>query len=411
MRALIETSILAACLRTGRAGWGRSKPVMGARVYEEETHLQAKLRFVDGAALTAGFVVPVAAFVAWLSASGTLDLFIEQGLLGAVRVGLIAETYASTWIFVEQTLVRNPLLWGFGAGGAVMLVVEALRAAPEDRRGPDVALALFGLSMVLLIGRHTIKFPYVFVNVAPSLALCGAVPMLRLIQRVTAPGAADWSRILVATFGGALLFSSLSLQASRLAVDPRRAQQEAVMNRVEAITQPGDAVFDGIGIVVTRKKATPYSLTLRWMQERDARNHRDIIDRVRSSKTKVAIKNYRWNYLTKDEVRFLDQRFVADWGRVRVAGARIEHRGSEPTSVTAELIASGEYAAVVENHDVRIFVDDALVPGTVKLSAGVHRIRVEGAPQTVVLKLRASADVLLPTLRASRRPLFPAYTD
>jgi len=181
------------------------------------------------------------------------------------------------------------------------------------------------------------------------------------------------------------------------------------MNRVDSITSQEDAVFDGIGIAVTRKKATPYSMTKRWSDERKAGANYNIIKSLKKTQPKVLIWNYRMKHLRKDERVFIDSHFVLDWANVYVVGTTIFHDGPNPTKKTINLLSSSEYAILAtDRQKIRI---DGNIPGPVEfLTAGDHEVVIDGEGQKLQLKYFPAVKILPPPPQ-KRFNLFPLYSD
>lgn len=373
---------------------------------------------LDGIIAIAGFAVPTIPFLIWMHVSGRMEQFLDQCFFHAARAGLISDTYRNTWNFLWQTTLRNPAIWCLGLMGIFILLFEGIK----DKRNPllvenktaiispGIALSLWTFTMFILTIQHTVKFPYLFLNIAPSLAICGSIPLSRIIFFFMIPRPRlNWTRIVFALLSSFILFIEPSLHHKRRLKTDLIQVQSAIMNRVDSITNPEDAVFDGIGIAVTRKKATPYSMTARWGDERKAGANYDIIGPLKNSQPKVLIWNYRMNHLRKDEQAFLDTHFVLDWANVYVVGTSVFHRGPETTIETINLLSSAKYAILAEDrHRIRI---DGKILGSVEfLTAGDHKVIIDGESQKLQLKY-------FPALRIPPPPpqekfqLFPSYSD
>jgi len=397
-----------------------------ARHFREEGWRRTRLLVGRIATAVAGFALPCTGIVLWASNRGALRPFLEQTLQQGAYVGLSASTYSFTWGFVRQTLERNPGFWLLGLMGAVWLLVVSLRRRPqsvdssadpvaeareltEGGVGPAVALGTWTVIMVVAILQHTTKFPYVFLNLSPALAACGAVAVHRLLPAVWGTGIPRWRTALAMTAGTGLLVVLPVAHHVRALGHELIWRQKLLMDRIDALTEPEDAVFDGIGIAVTRRKATPYSMTARWHQERRRGADYPVIEHLRRSRPKIAVRNYRLRSLAAHEKEFIGSHFVHDWANLGVVGAVAVHAGPEPTETEIDLLASARY--VVEADDLeRISVDDRPVQPVVDLEAGTHRVRIEGPARRVVFRFAPSVEIPPPT-PLPPFPLFPSYSQ
>jgi hypothetical protein len=184
--------------------------------------------------------------------------------------------------------------------------------------------------------------------------------------------------------------------------------QIKIMSRVDKLTNTEDSVFDGIGMAVSRDKATRYSLTARWANERSNGADYDIIDALRESEPKVWIDNYRMDRLNEDDKQFLSSSFVHDWANVYVAGATISHRALGLTEKRVNLIASATYAVLAADRS-KVRIDGRVPNASIYLDAGMHEVTIVGESQELVLKYQPAADNELPPEEPF--PLFPSYSE
>jgi hypothetical protein len=363
-------------------------------------------------AAAAGFFVPFGALLLWAGLRGLLATFLHQTLVYGAQAGLAADTYRGTWRYFEQTLVRNPAFWALGLGGIGGLLALARRrdgeAWPVYGRGSALALACWSASMLIALLQHPSKFPYVFLNVAPALAVCGAVALRRWGPALWGSGAPAWRRAVAGTAAFVLLFL-FPLSRHAKAMDRSLTDvQIAIMNRVDRLTEPGDAVFDGIGMAVSRRKATPHSMTARWYDERRAGADYPVIEHLRRTRPKVAIFNYRFRFLDREERAFVQSHFVGDWANVLVVGTLVEHEGPGPTERRVDLLATARYEVLARDLD-RVTLDGRPAERRVELSAGPHLLRVEGPPQPVMLRYSPSSRIPRPP-EAGPYSLYPSYS-
>jgi hypothetical protein len=364
----------------------------------------------------AGFAVPTIPFLIWMHVSGRMEQFIDQCFFRAATIGFISKTYRHTWDYFFQTILSNPAFWCLGLIGMLILLFEGIKSKLKPsllenkmvKIVPGFAMSLWTFTMFILILQHTVKFPYLFLNIAPSLAICGSLPLGRIISLFMKPRTRlNWTRLVFVLLSLFILIIGPSLHHKKRLKNDLIKVQSAIMNRIDTITNPEDAVFDGIGIAVTRKKATPYSMTLRWRDERETGAKYDIIGQLKKSQPKVLVWNYRMVHLRKDEQDFLNTHFVSDWANVYVVGTTISHRGPETTKKTINLLSSAKYAIVADDRD-RIRLDGE-VPGAVEfLTAGNHEVIVNGESQKLLLKYLPAVKIPPPPPH-EKFILFPSY--
>jgi hypothetical protein len=369
---------------------------------------------------TLGFLLPISYFIIWLYLTNQLAPFFKSGLINAAHSGLINDTYKeSTKIFLGLTIIRNPAFWFLGIWGLILHMLWGIRKKYDNstqidiqRSGSFVALSLWTFILLVLVLNHNIKFPYVFLNVAPCLAVCATLPLYYLFKTTQLKKNNKSLYFLNLIFMSILFYYIIIPPVLRhynnLYPKNLTRIQKAVMDRVDSITKPDDAVLDGVGMAVTRKVAIPYSLTARWYNERKAGAHYDIISYVIASQPKILIKNYRFKLLSRDEQVFLNNHFLWDWANVFVVGVSILHDGSGVTEKKFNLLASCEYGVLAEDRgDIEI---DGNIPGRwIYLTAGEHEIIIKGERQTVQLKYLPALKKPLPLMKPFE--LFPSYQD
>ncbi len=360
-----------------------------------------------------GSAVPLACLVAYMTYLGALRPFVDQTILWGAWVGLVADTYGSSRIHLVETLARNPATWLFGLCGAVAVVLEGFRQArgPEvDRSAPAAALGVWTLALAGLLLQHTAKFPYVFITIAPGLALCGGILFERLTVGAWTPERPqDWRHVVWTGAAVTFLLVVPWFHHAKAFRPGLLNYQRMVMDRVDLLTRPDEPVFDGIGIAATRPMAVPWSMTARWFQERRAGAPYEVVPYLRLRQPKVLVYNYRLNGMTWKEKEVVFGSFVPHWGNVWVAGVTADIVGGDRGSRPIDLLSSAEYSVVAEDLS-RVRVDGRPARAVEQLGAGRHVLDVEGEAQRVGLALAAA--VAAPRLPA-RGPvhMFPSYSE
>lgn len=359
-----------------------------------------------------GLALPLGCLFAYMAHLATLKAFVDQTFLYGARVGLLADTYSYSWIHVVETLERNPGVWFLGLCGAAVVSFEGLRRRGADSgRSPGLAaVGVWTLVLAALLLQHTAKFPYVFMTIAPGLALCGGILLHRLGEAAWLPvRPLDWRQLTWSAGAAIVLFAFPVYHHSRAFRPDLLYYQKQIMDRVDRLTGPTDSVFDGIGIATTRPMAAPWSMTARWFQERRAGAGYAVVPYLQRRQPKVLIHNYRLDGLRMNEREFLGRHFVHYWGNIWVVGLPAVRTGGETPTRQVELLSSAEYAVLAEDVS-RVRIDGRSARAVESLAAGSHTLTVVGEPQDVRLVLAAA---VTPPRRSSHRPmhLFPSYSE
>jgi len=358
------------------------------------------------------FFVPVLVLGFFMSQSGRLHVFLEQCFFGATDMGLVNQTYSSTRLFVGQTVSRNPLFWGLGIAGMAILISEAIKEWRKQQpiansaSAAGLALGTWTFAMLVAISFHTVKFPYLFLNVSVCLALCAALPLARSLEAASGRpwDWTHWSLAIGAFF--CLVFAPYTHHARNMR-SAHFHRVAAVMARVDLITTPQDHVLDGIGIATIRRKATPYSFTARWYNDRQAGADYPVLGYLKQKKPVVAIMNYRLDRLEPAERAFIDKYYIQDWANIHVLGANAQHPGGEPGRHRIHILASHPYAVLARDRS-KLRLDGKVPKGIEVLSAGEHELVIEGEPQDVTIKYLPSVKIA-PPRPVPAGNLFPGY--
>lgn len=346
-----------------------------------------------------------------------VDNFLEQCFTHAVHAGLIENIYSYTWKYLVQSFQRDPLFWLLGLAGITVILFESMKSKKHvlflsgdgiysGRR--DVAVGIWSLSLLSLLFAHKIKFPYLFINLAPTLSVSGSLILAFFLKSSPLGEINKRWRFKFYGFGILIiiLFFSIHWHYKSLQKSEILKHQQAIMDRVDQITKIDDSVFDGVGIAVTRKKATPYSITARWYNERNAGAEFNIVDTIKRTQPKALIKNYRFKRLQSDEIDFINNYFVHDWSNIFVVGKKIKHNGKGETKIVVNILASTDYT-VFSSFKENILIDGSIPEPVVFLSSGDHKIVIKGHAQVLLLKYFAAAN--MPLAFQNPLKLFPSY--
>lgn len=372
---------------------------------------------VECSAILTGLIIPISILILYIFSSGTTNNFFKQCFFHAMQAGLIEKTYSYTWNYLAQSLQNDIFFWVLGIAGIFVLLFETLELIKNkalissckiktDRN--IISMGVWSITILFFIIHHEIKFPYVFINIAPTLSICGSLILVQLLQpgHLNAPKKEIKFKLCGFSIVFFLLLTSVKWHHSALQQSSILQSQKAVMTRLDNITKNNDAVFDGIGIAVTRKKATPYSFTARWYNERRADPEFNIIETIKRTQPKALINNYRLNRLQKNEIQFLENHFVHDWANIHVVGKKITHIGPKKTKLIINLLASTRYAIVSELRK-NITLNGNIPKPVMFLPAGNHEIVIKGKSQDILLKYSPAVSKSLPAQIPFN--LFPSY--
>jgi hypothetical protein len=368
-----------------------------------------------------GFLIPIGIFIIWLFVTDQVMSFIREGILHALDVGFVRDTYKNaTRIYFRLTIFQNPAFWFLGVTGIILYLLKGIRKGGglyheienTKHRSSYLALSVWTLSILILIMRHKVKFPYIFLNISSPLAICASYPlylMLLLLKKRTKTSSYYLNLLFVIVTCCSIIIPFITDHPKNLKIGSIINAQHAIMNRVDSITKIDDSIFDGIGIAVTRKTAVPYSMTARWFDERAEGLNYDIIGSLRKSQPKAMILNYRLESLPENEKEFLSANFIWDWANVFVVGSIVKHDGQGETIKTINLLSSAEYAVLAANRN-NILIDRRIPGNSIFLTSGDHDVSIHGEKQQLVLKYFPAVRNSIPFQKPFNK-LFPSYSE
>ncbi|MGE0118830.1 MAG: hypothetical protein AB7E71_20075 [Dongiaceae bacterium] len=329
-------------------------------------------------------------------AVGTADKMFTNGLL-------------LRWRELIVHLVRNPVVWGLMISGVVLVSVDAIRG----RKGALGHLLIFGAFWipVLSVLAYRNAFPYFYVFILSPAVVVSGIVIDRLVQMVQE----NRSRLAlaeIATFVGVTAVS-LALHYQTNAVDATRAGRQVVDVIHRMFPQPVPYI-DGPSMIATFPQTGFFMST--WGMETYRAAKRPVLAEAIARQAPVFVLadmpaladamsgTHRvppdYALLEADRAA-LTENYVHHWGRVYVAGKRLEFDGPKP--VRFEILIPGTYT--VETADP-IMIDDApYAPGQpVRLAAGSHVLTPDSAAGAVTL--RWGDRLFRPTEAPSPEPLF-----
>lgn len=324
-----------------------------------------------GAVLIAGWLIPVAIYCLAFGPENPVAVA-KSLILGPVEVATRGhQYYDGLRHFVVQTLGRNWILYALCLAG-LLIALAGIRRADTGRR---IAL-IFTLIIAVLVYGHNQPWPYVFIMALPFLVLWVHTPFSDLELPALARRAA------VGIVGFAVI-ASFYRNAVYTAHDNRH--QIDVIRRAEALLEPDDTYFDGVGSIPNRPEAAR-----RWMDARrvsltvaDGADS-DVYTVLSGAMPKIFVTSYRIRAIEEVLAPLITDRYVAIYPNILIAGRRIEG-GSE---IVFDAPYPGDYA--LYDRDGIATEGEALVDGVrlktpVRLERGKVRIQVTAGSDAYLL--------------------------
>jgi len=239
-----------------------------------------------------------------------------SGLWQVQRVGLggsfgvsVATTRFSPWITFQRLLAQTPLLLAGSLAAFWSMGQEVRRDWRSilnwEGHAPECLLALIALGGLLV---NPTPFPYNLINTVPFLFLLGcrfSIPFLENLYRQPKWVAAALGLLV---FTHAVPFTTNTWRH----LDRTNERQEQLMRVAEALTDAHrDRVYDAIGMVPTR-----LSVHFRWfLHSLNIRSFRDgagpgIQDILAANPPAVIVPSYRTDWLRKEDLAFIQSRYV-----------------------------------------------------------------------------------------------------
>lgn len=292
----------------------------------------------------------------------------------AMKVAVSPARFAP-WHTLRLLLGTAPLLTaamgGLALYGALRVRARGLKGAWEDEAGfPELLLFLICAFAFFI---NPTPFPY---NLG-VLSAGALVALLALGRPWLEPGAFRGSAALpfLVSLGVLLHVTPWVLRVADLFAMTNDRQEE-VMALAEAYTGPEDPVFDGIGLVTTRK-APAYEWVVQWANQLQFHQH-PLFQSLGGRVPPVVLPSYRLNYLPPSDLAFLSTNYVPLHQDFWVLGA-LPRTSAAPGAWTC--YRSGRYALIPVKADPgTVFLDGkALAPGIVWVDRGEHRLAMDPA--------------------------------
>ncbi|WP_316413484.1 hypothetical protein [Mesoterricola silvestris] len=293
---------------------------------------------------------------------------------GALQVAASAERFAP-WNTLRMLLGTSPLLVAAMGGllllGAMQLRRRGLRGAWEAEAGFPEILLFVVCAFAFFV--NPTPFPY---NLA-VLTTGAMVALLALGRPWFEPGAFNAVRGLPFLISSGLLLhlTPWTLRVAEL-FSLTNERQEEIMAMTEAFTGPEDPVFDGIGMVPTRRAPT-YEWVINWANQGRFREH-PLFAGLGDQVPPVVLPSYRLGYLPPSDRAFLSANYLLLHKDFWVLGAS-PRASAEPGTWTC--LRSGRYALIpIRPNPGPVTLDGKPLPrGITWIAKGPHQLAMDPA--------------------------------
>lgn len=309
--------------------------------------------------LTAGLAAGVLAHLAFLALRGDLALFFET-ITRNLGVAATATSRFDPSRWLVQSAVRNvPFYLLFFRG----LVLAARHGRAAWAATPAL---LFSLAYVAL---NPTFYPYNFVDVAPFWAIAAGLALAELEVRAGRLG------MLLAIVALAVIPAARFVKLLR----PTLGDQLAVNRFAAAVTAPGDRVFDGSGLILTRRGPRQWRLHS-LMVPRYWAGEFSLASELTRQPVRLFVPSYRTSWLTPSDAAFVERAFPRFRGMLGVAGWVVRRDDFRDGAAPAFLVSGGPHAIVAADPTVghHVLLDGEPYRGPRQLAPGRHRIAWTG---------------------------------
>lgn len=332
-----------------------------------------------------GFISTTLLLVGILKISGRLPYFLDS-LAILLDFSAKPNTRFAPWGTLTRLASQTPMLLGVAIAASVH-TLAVLREGWRERLGwdgtfPETFLVLIALVALLI---HPMPLPYHLCLLVPFTYILG----IRWIQRFEDSFG----------FGKAHLFLWISmilvthvvpfLGATRRHLDFTNDRQEELMKLAEAMTDPSkDRVYDAAGLVASRQ-----SIGRQWFLHTMFRDRFDkgelppVRTMLQDNPASVIIPNYRFSWLQKEDVSFIQSNYLALANDFLVLGhslrsPKLEFSCLQPGryQITSKQIGSGAVQPFVAMDGVLI-----TAPSVQVISKGVHVFKAEKDLEIVIV--------------------------
>jgi hypothetical protein len=273
--------------------------------------------------------------------------------------------------FVLQTLVRNPILYFFCFAGLGLGLAKL-----GSLNGPKRIALLFSAIITALVFAHDQPWPYVFLMTLPFLALWS----LELLDRVS--GNPRQLRFAVIALATAVALSFVSnIRYFRF----DNASQLELVTRAEALIRPGQAYFDGVGMLPNRSEPTTLWLDRYYVLATLREGKRSEVYRALTrNPPKIILWSYRMDDISPVVGSLIRDSYVRVAPNIRMAGRELR-LGEEETFTAPIAGAYRLYNDSGEPLDGQVEVDGELLASPIQLDVGTKVVTLQTGPRNALL--------------------------
>ena len=326
-----------------------------------------KQAVLSGAALVLGWVAAVAAYVLYFTLEGAAAPDVaRQIFMGSAGNALRGHTFYSEdlRVFLAQTFLRNIPQYLICVAGWGLLLPRLFHLSGPERRA-----WIFSGVIALLVYLHPAPWPYNFIMAIPFLGLWAPVP-LRLFAGREPP-----VRAAVAVVAAVVIAMSLPRNIAYL--DNSNAVQNEVVEAAEALLGPEDSYADGIGMVVTRRRAGRAGWwsthQVQSILAEAAKGEFRQIDMIVADRPKIWILSYRTLALAEVLAPYFENAYLPILPNIMIAGVRIDP-GRDSVFETRWPGKYRLYTADGTPSDAALTIDGEPATGVVRVAVGRHRL-------------------------------------
>jgi hypothetical protein len=306
--------------------------------------------------------------------------------------------YENLSVFIKNTLIRNSLLYLFGAVGWLFLIHRFRYMEKQER----ICWIFSGL-ITLFVFTHSQPWPYVFIWCIPFIALWS--------DRSLSFFATRYGRKLMAII--LIVIAVLSLFRNMRYVGHSNVIQRNVLNQAQSLLRSQDSYCDGIGMIVNRVHANrPWwdkAKLKRILQNMKTGQSKEIEESF-LKQPKVWILTYRTDKLKQILNPYFNDSYLRIFPNVLISGIRVTSTGDVKFINRWE----GEYRLFSsKGRPLRdsFSVNGRIISGSVEIPLGESLLRLNGLTPIAYL---LPADIRVPfkiTENIKQIPLFGNVYD
>ena len=322
----------------------------------------------SGAALVAGWALMVFVYCAYFTALGAaFGDVLTQVFTGSTGNALRGhQAYGNLRGYLGQTLSRNPAQYLLCLAGWLLVLPRLLNAPRAERTA-----WIFTGVIVTLIYLHPAPWPYNIIMAVPFLGLWAP-----LAARALAGQNPGRSALIL---GGLTLALALSVTRNVGYLDNHNGVQKQTVQYAEALLGPADTYADGIGMVVTRRRAGRQDwwarFGIRRILDRAKQGDFELVDLVFADSPKVWILNYRTDALAGVLAPYFANAYVPIFPNILIAGVEL----SPGHTAAFQAHWPGKYRLYQANGtptDTFFVLDGRRGSGIVQIDKGEHSVQI-----------------------------------